>query len=641
MTRIAMISEHASPLGNLGGIDAGGQNVYVAHLARHLAALGHTVDVFTRRDDPALPPIVRLAPGARVIHVRAGPPAYVPKEDLLPHMDEFTGWMATYLQTAAPYDLVHANFWMSGLVAADLKQRLGLPFAITFHALGLVRRQHQGEADGFPLEREAIERRIVREADRVIAECPQDEQDLLTLYDADAERLAVVPCGFDADEFAPSDPTPARERLGFAPDERIVLQLGRMVPRKGVDNAIRGFARLGREHSIPARLVLVGGSPSDPDPRIAAEATRLAAIAADEGVEEMVTFAGRQGREALRDFYSAADIFVTTPWYEPFGITPLEAMACGTPVVGSNVGGIRSTVVDGLTGYLVPPNDPDALGDRLAALFRAPARLRQFSRNAVTHVNTHYRWERVAGEVSNVFETIATPPASSTPFAEAVDGLIGTLQESRDVLPTHVSHAVNVIASALETGHKVLVCGNGGSAADSQHLAAELVGRFRIDGRRALPAIALTTDGVVLTAWANDASFEDVFARQIEALGNPGDVLIAFSTSGRSPNVVRALRAARQRGLTTVALLGRGGSDAACLANVAISVPSSDTQRTQEVHGLLIHTLAALIEARLSAAPAPRIPLEPLPIPPAAPSEVVAFSGNRRRKGARHVSSAR
>src|SRR5947209_9014161 len=175
--RVALLSEHASPLGILGGVDSGGQNVYVGQLAKHLAVLGYEVDVFTRRDSERLPEIAEWVNGIRIIHVPAGPAAYVRKEDLLPYMGAFADYLLRFCKCQREsYDLVHANFWMSGLVAADLKRSLGTPFVITFHALGRVRRQHQREADQFPDVRFEVEDRIVAEADRILAECPQDEE---------------------------------------------------------------------------------------------------------------------------------------------------------------------------------------------------------------------------------------------------------------------------------------------------------------------------------------------------------------------------------------------------------------------------------------------------------------------------------
>jgi glycosyltransferase involved in cell wall biosynthesis len=400
--RIAVISDHASPLAAIGGVDSGGQNVYVAQVANHLARLGNTVDVFTRRDSSCLPDIVDLGGNVRVIHVPAGPPCFVRKEDLLPAMEDFTRHMQAFCARGGGYDAVHANFFMSGLVACELKQLLGMPFAITFHALGRLRRLYQREADQFPAERIEIEDRIVAEADAIIAECPQDRTDLVSLYGADPERIVVVPCGFDATEFWPIERDFARRALGLGNGQPLLLNLGRLVPRKGIDNAIRALPRLDRL-GIRARLIVVGGNSDLPDPALTPEIGRLQAIAAEDGVSERVTFLGRRSRELLKLYYSAADALITTPWYEPFGITPLEAMACGTPVIGSAVGGIKHTVVDGVTGYLVPPNDPDGLARRIADLYADPHRLDRFGRNGVRRVARHFRWNSVAQSIDRVY----------------------------------------------------------------------------------------------------------------------------------------------------------------------------------------------------------------------------------------------
>jgi histidinol-phosphate phosphatase family protein len=404
--RIALLSEHASPLAGLGGADGGGQNVYVAQVARHLARRGHQVEVLTRRDGPYLPAVMEWLDGVRIVHVPAGPPGRCRKEDLLPFMGEFT-CRALRRARHAGYDLVHANFFMSALVAAELKRELGIPFVVTFHALGRVRRLHQGGADAFPDERLAIEDRAVAEADRIIAECPQDFDDLLRLYRADPRRVRTIPCGFDPEEFGPTSRRRARALLGIDPGERVVLQLGRMVPRKGVDNVIRGVARLRRDHGIAARLLVVGGEGREPDPAVTPEIGRLREVAAAEGVAEQVTFVGSRGRDELRAYYAAADVFVTTPWYEPFGITPVEAMACGTPVIGANVGGIKTTVRDGVTGYLVPPRDPEALAGRLAHLFGHPDLLRQLGRRAVRRARALYTWRGVAEALGHVYAEVA------------------------------------------------------------------------------------------------------------------------------------------------------------------------------------------------------------------------------------------
>lgn len=407
--QIALISEHASPLAMLGGVDSGGQNVYVGQLARHLAALGHEVDIFTRRDRPDLPATVPWADGARVVHVPAGPASAVRKEELLSFMGAFTGFLLRHCrERRRPYDIVHANFFMSALVAAELKRILGTPFVVTFHALGRVRRLHQGKADAFPEARLAIEDRAVSEANRVIAECPQDVRDLTRLYRADRARLTTIPCGFDPSELGPMPKPAARAALGLDPDEPVVLQLGRMVPRKGVDNVIRGIARLRDDHGLCARLLVVGGESETPDPAVTPEIGRLERLAEETDVADRITFTGRRDRPALRTYYAAADVFVTTPWYEPFGITPVEAMACGTPVIGASVGGIQSTVVHGQTGYLVPPRDPKALADRLAFLIRNPSLRRVMGARALRRVNARYTWRHVAGSIADLYEEVVT-----------------------------------------------------------------------------------------------------------------------------------------------------------------------------------------------------------------------------------------
>ncbi|MCG2586862.1 glycosyltransferase [Massilia sp. TS11] len=403
---IAMISEHGSPLSPPGSIDSGGQNVYVGQLATELAARGHRVDIFTRREHIRQAPSVAWRPGVRVLHVAAGPARYVRKEDLLPHMPDFAEQVLGHARSQA-YDLVHANFFMSGLVAERLHSALGLPYVITFHALGLVRRQAQGAADAFPAVRSAIEARLMQGAAGVVAECPQDCEDMVRLYGAPRARISIVPCGFDPRELWPVRGQ-ARRRLGLGTGEFTILQLGRMVPRKGIDNVIAALALLGSEHGIHARLLVAGGSHHGGPEQ--AELARLAALARSLGVAAQVHFTGPVPRSTLRYYYSAADVFVSTPWYEPFGITPLEAMACATPVIGAAVGGIRSTVLHGQTGFLVPPRDPQALAARLAQLQQAPWLARRMGTAGWRHVHRHYTWTSVAERICALYQAVASSP---------------------------------------------------------------------------------------------------------------------------------------------------------------------------------------------------------------------------------------
>jgi D-inositol-3-phosphate glycosyltransferase len=405
MRKVAIISEHASPLAVVGGVDSGGQNIYVAHVAQQMARMGYDVDVFTRRDHVLQPLVVKCKNRVRVVHVPAGPPKFVAKEDLLPYMKDFGVFLCKFFASQKrAYDVVHANFFMSGLAACDVTRMLSIPLVMTFHALGRVRRLFQQEADRFPGDRFSIEDQLMRGADRIIAECPQDLDDMLSLYGADARKIDVVPCGFDPEEFRPVNRGLAREQLGWEQNEFAVLQLGRMVARKGIDNVIRALALLHKKYGVRARLYIVGGNSDEPNESATPEIGRLRALAQAEGVSSQVVFVGRRRREWLRFFYSAADVFVTTPWYEPFGITPVEAMACGVPVIGAAVGGIKHTVRDGETGFLVPPRDPAALARCLARLYRDRALARRMSEAALERANRHFTWRTVSLDIADVYE---------------------------------------------------------------------------------------------------------------------------------------------------------------------------------------------------------------------------------------------
>ncbi|WP_250487499.1 glycosyltransferase family 4 protein [Caballeronia sp. GaOx3] len=411
--KIALISEHASPLAVAGGVDSGGQNIYVANVARQLVRIGHDVDVFTRCDRSLLPLVSRFD-NIRVINVPAGPPVQLPKEQLLPYMDAFATFMIDFIKKEAqPYTIAHANFFMSGVVGLRIKDALGIPLVTTFHALGRVRRLHQGESDGFPDARFDIEDELVRRSDSVIAECPQDESDLLHLYDADPARIDLVPCGFDRVEFHPIEKAVARERLGWSQDRFIVLQLGRMVPRKGVDTVVRALSICRAEHGESAELYVVGGNSDEANEIATPEIVRLRGIAREVGIENHVHFAGRHGRAELKHFYNAADVFVTTPWYEPFGITPLEAMACGRPVIGADVGGIRYSVAHGETGLLVPPKDPAALARAIATLKRDPMLARRMGEAGLSRANAMFTWSSVAQALADVYARVSGEEAQA------------------------------------------------------------------------------------------------------------------------------------------------------------------------------------------------------------------------------------
>lgn len=422
-TRVAFLSEHASPMALLGGQDAGGQNVYVDEVSRNLGRLGYAVDVFTRRDSPDLPAVVEWAPGVRIVHLNAGPPQALLKDDIWPHMPAFSDELLEFMvRDGVRYDIVHGNFWMSGWVAGRMRRRLGIPAVQIFHAMGKTKRRHQGGHDTSPSGRIAVELDVVQQVDRLIAQCPSEQVELVDDYGASPGRVALIPSAVNTERFRPVARAEARRRIGLAGEGPVVAYVGRMLPRKDVRNLVQAMAllihgRAGLARSVgaplgaggaelPVRLLLVGGETDTPDPQATPEIGVLQELAAELGIAERVIFTGRRGPDQLRDYYSAADVAVTTPWYEPFGLTPLEAQACGVPVIGSAVGGITFTVQEGLTGHLVPPRDPQALAERLAELLSQPERRAELGRAARERVEREFTWPVVAHRTAQLYQSL-------------------------------------------------------------------------------------------------------------------------------------------------------------------------------------------------------------------------------------------
>jgi glycosyltransferase involved in cell wall biosynthesis len=379
--KIAMVSEHASPLAVLGGADAGGQNVHVAALAHELCRRGHQVVVYTRRDDEDLPTRVLIGSGVVVEHLDAGPPRAVPKDELLPFVPVLARRLADRLAEHRP-DVVHAHFWMSGLASVAAAPPLGVPVVQTFHALGSVKRREQGRSDTSPAERISRERDICRSAQRIIASCTDEREELVRLG-VDSRQVDVVPSGVDLDLFCVEGPVAPRN------ERQRLLAVGRLVPRKGVDDVIRALRWL------PDVELLIAGGPDADDLYGDAEVVRLWKLAAEEGVEERVQLLGRVDHGKLPALIRSADAVVCLPWYEPFGIVPLEAMACGVPVVGSAVGGLLDTIVDGQTGLLVPPRRPRRAAAAIGRLLADDARRARLGANGHRR-SSRFTWERVA-----------------------------------------------------------------------------------------------------------------------------------------------------------------------------------------------------------------------------------------------------
>jgi glycosyltransferase involved in cell wall biosynthesis len=397
--RIAMVSEHASPLATLGGVDAGGQNVHVAALATALVERGHDVVVYTRRDSPALPGRVTMRPGLQVEHISAGPAVAIAKDQLLPYMAAFAEGLARAWAVHRP-DVVHAHFWMSGLASLQAAARLGLPVVQTFHALGVVKRRWQADQDTSPPSRVDIEQWVGCRADRVIATCSDEASELRALGVA-ADRVDVVPCGVDVSLFRPA----GRESRVHRSTPRLLI-VSRLVPRKGVEDAIRALAL------IPAAELMVVGGPGvdqfDADPEVA----RLRQVTAECGVADRVFLTGHLPHEELPAIIRTSELLLAVPWYEPFGITVLEAMACGVPVIGSAVGGLLDTVVPGVTGLLVSRRDPSSIAAAIRLLLNDEPRRAAMGRAGAARVRELYTWERIAEQTEQSYREVVRAEVS-------------------------------------------------------------------------------------------------------------------------------------------------------------------------------------------------------------------------------------
>jgi len=408
--KISMVSEHSSPIAPPGGVDSGGQNVHVAALSRSLAARGHHVTVFTRRDSPGTPTRVAMCDGVEVVHLTAGPERHVPKEELLPHMCAFAAGLAAAWSVEPP-DIVHGHFWMSGLAALDGRQEMlgpspKPPIVQTFHALGSVKRRCLGAADESPPERARLEPMVGRQVDAVIATCPDEVQEL-TLLGVPTQRIAVAPCGVDTQLFTPSGPVEARGAR-FR-----ILSVGRLVPRKGFDLAINALALLREFGFDDFELVIAGsGSTSDgSDP----ERSRLAAIAKQLNVASLVHFRGAVPRDDMPALFRSSDVVVCSPLYEPFGIVPLESMACASPVVATRVGGLQNSIVDGETGLLVPPRKPTELACAIARLLTDERLRRALGDAGRQRAEREYDWAQVAKRTEHIYEQVIAGEELSSP----------------------------------------------------------------------------------------------------------------------------------------------------------------------------------------------------------------------------------
>jgi len=395
--KIAMLSAHSCPVGDLGAKDTGGMSVYIRELARELGKMGHTVDVYTRIHDPADPLIEPMGPNARLIHLRAGEEATIRKMDVFNSLGEFTDNLEKFwTENNLTYDIVFTHYWLSALVGKYLQNKWKIPYIAMYHTLGAVKNAI-GIGDGEPALRLNSENETVSDCRRVIVATEKEKQDISFYYDAFPGKVDVVPCGVNMELFRPHDRLASRQKLGLT-ENKIVLFVGRIDPLKGIEQLIRSVSLLKNQESL--RLIVIGG-----DAGSLAEVEKLQKLAASLDIAERITFQGIVKQEALSLYYSAADVCVVPSYYESFGLVPLEALACGTPVVATDVGDLRNIIREGESGYIIPDNSPEKLAAAVSMVFDGPVRDAECSLDIRASVS-RWDWANIAGKISQEMQSV-------------------------------------------------------------------------------------------------------------------------------------------------------------------------------------------------------------------------------------------
>lgn len=406
--RIAMLSVHTCPLAMLGGKETGGMNVYVRDLSRELSRRGIAVDVYTRSQNPEIPKITALADHSRVIHVKTGPEAPYNKNKIYDHLDEFVaGVEAQAAAGGIAYDLIYSHYWLSGLAAAALRQKWHVPFGQMFHTLAEMKnRVAQTPAEREPELRRNGEEKVMKLADRLVAATTLEKQEMARFYGANPQKIAVVPPGVDLDRFKPMNQNEALAYLGMPPNHQMILFVGRIQPLKGIDTLIKALALIKRQEPALVENVcvcIIGGDPNPDSEAERAELDRLQSLRAELELDDMVTMPGAKDQDTLIYYYAAAEMVVMPSHYESFGMVVLEAMACGAPVIASDVGGLSFNIEDGFNGYLVPGRNPQAMAEKITLLLKYRVLRDQLAEQARTWV-ARYSWVNIADELLEVFE---------------------------------------------------------------------------------------------------------------------------------------------------------------------------------------------------------------------------------------------
>lgn len=409
MLRIAMLSYHTCPLAILGGKDTGGMNVYVRELTRQLGRMGIHVDVFTRSQDEHVPHVVHeLGYGNRVVHVPAGPEIPMAKRELAEHIPQFVEGIKQFVaEKDMHYDLIHSHYWMSGLAAEALSDAWGnVPIVHMFHTLGEMKNriaQSDEEREG-PYRIDG-EKRVIARVDRIVAATLAEQTQLQYLYKANKSKISIIPPGVDTGHFYPIPMDEARQYIGVDPNNKLILFVGRVEPLKGLDTLIRAISWHRTFKPGQVTLAVIGGDPDASPQEMTEEMARIQKLCDELCMGRMVVFLGKRAQVTLPYYYSAADVLVMPSHYESFGMVALEAMACGTPVIASQVGGLAFLVQDGETGYHVPDQDPKALCEKLMILLSDERQRAAMGLRAAEYAQS-YAWAKIATQIIEVYKSL-------------------------------------------------------------------------------------------------------------------------------------------------------------------------------------------------------------------------------------------
>jgi len=407
--RIAMFTDNADPLAPLGGIESGGENVYVNELTRALSRFGWTIDIYTRWSSPKTAQIAKLVENVRVIRLEAGPLEFVSKDKLFPYMPAYIkSFLAFREQNKLEYLLIHGNYYLSSWAAVQIGKILRIPSVSTFHSLGIVKHQTLNSKDSSPEERIGIEKEVMNGADKLIATSPIMKEEIAKLYEITHKKIFVIPGGVNLKRFQPLSQILARRALNINTNRMIVLYVGRLEERKGIETLLSAMEEVAKkmpEKRKILRCYIVGGErrrkwKNEKDTPEKRERERLMKIVETLGIKDIIRFVGGEQREFLTYYYAAADMTVVPSYYEPFGLVPLESMACGTPVIASKVGGLQWTITDGKTGYLVKSRDSKELSTKLLYLFEHYATRKHMRENGIERTRRFFGWESVASQMS-------------------------------------------------------------------------------------------------------------------------------------------------------------------------------------------------------------------------------------------------